>query len=463
MTGVPPTDSSAPKPFLSIYEAVMIIAGLVIGGGIFAFPPLVAGIAGSVEWMFAAWVLGAILTLIGALCYAELATSFPNAGGDYHFLTRAYGKNLSFFFGWARMVVIIAGSIALLAFVFGNYMTQVFPLGTNSPAIYAALTVIVLTAINVSGLRGSARIQTILTLLLIAGLLSVALAGIVAPGQGAAPQDSGSGGGVASLGMALIFVLFTYGGWNEAAYVSAEVKGGPRSILRVLVIAIMAITAIYLVFVWALLNGLGFETLKASDAVAADLAGRAFGVIGEKIVGGFVALAALTSVNATMIVGARNNYSVARDWPILGFMHRWNDNRNAPVIAFLVQGSIALLLVLFAAFEQNGVRAMVEFTAPVFWFFLMLTGIALFVLRYKYPYMPRPFKAPLYPVLPLIFVVTCAYLFYSSISYAHSQNAVQVSLYVMAAGFVAWLIARIGGRRKHLARLGMVKAKKPFM
>lgn len=463
MTGVPPTDPSTPKPALSVYEAVFIIAGLVIGGGIFAFPPLVAGITGSVEWMFAAWVVGAGLTLIGALCYAELAATFPNAGGDYHFLTRAYGRNVSFFFGWARMVVIITGSIALLAFVFGDYMARVLPLGSNTSAIYAALTVIALTAINISGLRGSAHTQTVLTLLLVAGLLSVVLAGIVAPATVTSEPPASGDGGLAVLGTALIFVLFTYGGWNEAAYVSAEVKGGSRSILRVLVIAIMAITAIYLVFVWSLLNGLGFENLKASQAVAADVARRAFGPAGEKIVGAFVALAALTSINATMIVGARNNYAIARDWPIIGFMHHWNNARNAPVIAFLVQGAIALLLVLFAAFEQSGVRTMVEFTAPVFWFFFMLAGMALFVLRYKYPYIRRPFKVPLYPVLPLIFVCTCAYLLYSSISYALSRNAVQVSLYVMAAGFVAWIIARVGGRRKHLAKLGMVKAKRPFL
>lgn len=463
MTGVPPPSHPAPKPFLSVFDAVIIIGGLVIGGGIFAFPPLVAAMTGSVEWMFAAWLLGAALTLIGALCYAELAAAFPNAGGDYHFLTRAYGRNVSFFFGWARMTVIITGSIALLAFVFGDYMSRVLPLGPYSPAIYAGLTVIVLTAINISGLRESARTQTLLTLLLVAGLLAVILAGLVAPSTPVTTSGSGIGGIPAGLGAALIFVLFTYGGWNEAAYVSAEVKGGSRSILRVLVIAIAAITTIYIFFVWALVNGLGFENLRASQAVAADVARQAFGMTGEKIIGAFVALAALTSINATILVGARGNYSIADDWPIVGFMHRWNNARNAPVTALLVQGGIALLLVLFAAFEQGGVRTMVEFTAPVFWFFFLLNGVALFVLRFKYPYMPRPFKVPLYPVLPLVFICTCAYLFYSSISYARSQNAVQVALYVMAAGLVAWFIARLGEQKKNRAGPGLMKAKKPFI
>lgn len=431
---------------LSTFNAVLIMLGIVIGGGIFAFPPLVADLTGSVEWMFAAWLLGAALTLIGALCYAELAAAFPNTGGDYHFLTLAYGRNVSFFFGWARMMVIITGSIALLSFVFGDYMSRVYSLGPNSPAIYAALTVIVLTAINIGGLRESARTQGLLTLLLLAGMLCVLLAGILAPSAAAAPSVERAK--QLNLGTALLFVLFAFGGWNEAAYVSAEVKGGARSILRVLVIAITIITAIYLAFIWALLNNLGFAGLAGSEAVAADVARRAFGVTGEKIVGALVAVAALTSINATMIVGARANYSVAGDWPIVGFMNRWNGKRNAPVAAYLVQGTIALLLILLAAFEQDGVRTMVEFTSPIFWFFFLLTGIALFVLRRKYPARPRPFKVPFYPVLPLIFIGTCAYLLYRSLIYAESQNAIQVAWYVMGAGLGAWMLARLGNGRR---------------
>lgn len=420
--------------------------GIIIGGGIFAFPPLVADLTGSVELMFAAWLLGAVLTLIGALCYAELASTFPDAGGDYHFLTLAYGKNVSFFFGWSRMMVIITGSIALLAFVFGDYMSRVFSLGWNSAAIYAALTVITLTAVNIAGLRESARAQSILTWLLLAGLLCMLLAGISGPSaRDPAPLTAGN---PLNLGSALLFVLFAFGGWNEAAYVSAEVKGGSRSILRVLIIAIAIITAIYLAFIWALLNGLGFTGLAESEAVAADLSKRAFGPVGEKIVGALVAIAALTSINASMIVGARSNYSVARDWPIMGFMNRWDDNRNAPVMAYLIQGAIALLLVLFAAVEQDSVRTLVEFTAPIFWFFFLLTGIALFVLRHKYPRTARPFSVPLYPVLPLIFIGTCAYLLYRSIIYAQSQSAIQVALYLMAAGVIAWIAAGYGGMHR---------------
>lgn len=435
--------ADAPKPVLSVFDGVMIIVGIIIGGGIFTFPPMVAGMTGSLEWMYGAWVLGAVLALVGALCYAELATAFPNAGGDYHFLTRAYGKDLSFFFAWARVLVITTGSIALLAFVFGDYMSRVLSLGSQSSTIYAVLIVVALTAVNIAGLKESARTQNLLSLLLVLGMLMVVSAGLLSPTTSAAPPPAPAPGVPALFGTALLFVLFTFGGWNEAAYISAEVKGGSKSIVKVLVLALLAVTAIYLLFVTALYLGLGFDGLKSSKAVAADVAKNAFGTFGEKAIGAIVALAALTSINATMIVAARTNYSLGNDWPLFGFMSRWNGRRDAPVAAYLVTGAISLALVLLAAANKSGVQFMVDFTAPVFWFFFLLTGLALFVLRFKAPHVARPFKVPGYPILPLVFICTCGFLLYRSLLFTLQNQAVQAALYVMAAGVVAWIIARM--------------------
>jgi len=436
----------APRRVLSVFDGVMIIVGIIIGGGIFTFPPLVAGMTGSVQWMFGAWLTGAALALVGALCYAELATTFPNAGGDYHFLTRAYGKDLSFFFAWARVLVITTGSIALLAFVFGDYMSRVLSLGTQSPVIYAALVVVALTAVNIAGLKESARTQNLLSVLLLLGMLLVVIAGFGAPASGAPPAPPPSDSVPALFGTALLFVLFTFGGWNEAAYISAEVKGGSRAIVKVLVLALAVVTLIYLLFVAALLSGLGFDGMKSSQAVAADVAQKAFGAFGEKAIGAVVALAALTSINATMIVAARTNYSLGNDWPVFGFMSRWNGRRDAPVAAYLVTGAISLALVLLAAVNKSGVKFMVDFTAPVFWFFFLLTGVALFVLRFRAPHVARPYKVPGYPILPLVFVATCGFLLYRSLLFTLENQAVQAALYVMAAGVIVWIIARLRRR-----------------
>jgi basic amino acid/polyamine antiporter, APA family len=442
------TVEGAPQPALSIFDAVMIITGIVIGGGIFALPPAIAGLTGSFDWMLIAWGAGAALTLVGALCYAEMASAFPHAGGDYHFLTRAFGRDLSFFFGWARVTVILTGSIAMLGFVCGDYLTRVLDLGTYSSAIYAALIVVALTLVNIAGLRESARTQNVLTALEVGGLLLVVLAGLMvsAPAPAAPAAAASSGGMPAMFGLALVFVLFTFGGWNEAAYISAEVKGGQRAILKVLVISILILTAIYLVFVLALVKGLGFEGLKASQAVGADVMRAAFGPLGEKLIGTMVAVAALTSINATMIVGARNNFALGQDWPLLSFMSKWHGVRNVPVIALLVQSGIALLLVAVAAVEKGGVATMVEFTAPVFWGFLVLVGIGFFVLRFRYAQVARPFKVPGYPILPIAFIATCGYLFYSSLAYAQSRNALHWAAYLMIAGLIAWLFARFAKR-----------------
>jgi amino acid transporter len=436
------TAPDAPTPTLSVFDATMITVGIVIGAGIFQTPSLVAGIAGSPTRMLLAWGLGGVLSLVGALTYAELATTYPSAGGDYTFLTRAYGKNVSFLFAWARSAVICTGSIALLGFILGDYLTRLFSLGAYSSAMYAALAVVLLTVINLIGLRGSSRMQNALTLIEISGVLMVAVAGLTL--EGAAPVAAASSSdGTGAFGLAMVFVLLTFGGWNEAAYVSAEVRGGPRAIVRALIISIGIITLAYLIFVVGVLNGLGFEQLKASKAVGIDVIERALGPLGGQLLGVIVAVAALTSMNSTMIVGARSNYSVAQDWSALRFMGQWQGERHAPIVGFIVQAAIALALIVFGALEKDGFSTMVEFTAPVFWFFFMLSGIALLVLRHRDPERARPFRVPLYPVLPLLFIATCAYLLYSSITYAQSQHASYVALIVMISGAAVLLGLRL--------------------
>ena len=434
----------APAPTLSIFDATMITVGIVIGAGIFETPVLVAGIAGSPTPMLIAWVLGGALSFIGALTYAELATTYPSAGGDYTFLTRAYGKNVSFLFAWARSTVICTGSIALLGFILGDYLTRLLPLGSHSSALYAAGAVLLLTVINLVGLKGSSRMQNALAIVEIGGVIAVALAAFTL-GDSAPPAmvDEGASAGSAAFGLAMVFVLLTYGGWNEAAYVSAEVRGGPRAVLRTLMLSIAIITAVYLLFVVGVLHGLGFATLQSSRAVGVDVAERALGPVGAQVVGVLVAVSSLTSMNSTMIAGARSNYSVAHDWPALHFMGRWQGRRSTPAMGFVVQAGIALALIGFGALEKDGFTAMVEFTAPVFWLFFMLSGIALFILRRRDPAAARPFRVPLYPVLPLAFVLSCAYVLYSSVMHAQTEHATYVAFAVMLSGALVLLLLRM--------------------
>ena len=209
-------------------DAIAIIVGIVVGAGIFKTPSMVAGVTGDVGWLIVAWVLGAVVSLAGALCYAELATTYPHAGGDYHFLTRAFGRHASFLYAWARATVINTGSIALLAFVFGDYMSKVLPLGNAGGAIWAAAIVVALTAINIAGLQASAGTQKLLTLVEVAGLWRWPWrASWPLPPPRPRPPRSRRRRRSACFGLAMVFVLLTYGGWNEAAYISAELQGRP--------------------------------------------------------------------------------------------------------------------------------------------------------------------------------------------------------------------------------------------
>jgi amino acid transporter len=439
-----------PRPLLGLREAITLIVGIVVGAGIFKAPALVAGMSASPGTMFLAWVLGGAVSLAGALCYAELSTAYAHAGGDYHFLQRAYGRAVAFLFGWARYAVITTGSIALLAFVFGDYLAQVAPLPARlglptggASALYAGAAVLVLGLLNLHGLRAGSTAQTWLTLLEVGGLLAVAVAALLLPGGGApAPAESPVHG---SFGLAMVFVLLTYGGWNEAAYISAEVRDGAANMVRSLVLAVLIVTVLYLLVTWGYWRGLGMGALAASEAPAAELMGRAFGRGGEQAIALLVAVSSLTSINATMIVGARTGYAMGRDWRPLAWLARWDGRRGTPAMAMLLQCGAALLLVALGTALGGGFRAMVEFTAPVFWLFFLLSGISLFVLRRREPDRARPYRVPLFPLLPLLFCASCAWMLWSSLNYVSSQslgglNAAWIGVAVLCAGLLLLLL-----------------------
>jgi amino acid transporter len=204
------------------------------------------------------------------------------------------------------------------------------------------------------------------------------------------------------------------------------------------------VTVLYVLVNLAYLKGLGSGAMARSDAVAADLLKSVWGTTGEKVISIMIAIAALTSVNGSMIVGARSNYALGRDWPVLGFLGRWDETSGSPRTAMLFQGGIALALVAFGAFQNAGFKGLVEYSLPVFWGFFMLVGVALFVLRSKEPNAPRPFRVPGYPVVPAIFVLVCGYLLYSSLVYHRTHALTGVA--VLAVGAIVMLFGRGSAR-----------------
>lgn len=431
------TDKNSPKPILRMVDAVVIIVGIVVGAGIFRTPSLVAANTGTWELFLSVWLLGGLISLIGALCYAELTTTFPNTGGDYHFLMQAFGKRFAFLFAWARASVIQTGSIALLAYIVGDYISQLYSLGAYSPAVYAALVVTVLTFVNIVGVKFGTGTQKILLAIQFAGLFLVVIAGFFFEPSATtlAALPPGTGDKPTAVGLAMVFVLLTFGGWNEAGYISAELRAGSRKMVNVLVVSILIITVIYLLINAAFLQVLGIERMAASEAVGVDLMRATMGELGVVLIGVLVAMAALTSVNATIFTGARTNYALGRDFSLFAPLGKWNSKTSAPVNALIVQGFIALALIGLGALTRDGFQSMVDFTAPVFWFFFLAIGVSLFVLRKKKPRTPRPFKVPLYPLTPIIFCGSCGYLLYSSLAYTGIGALVGVAVLLLGMVF----------------------------
>ena len=435
----PERSGGRPLPIFSVFNAIAIIVGIVVGIGIFRLPPLVAQNASSAWEFLLFWIAGGIVSILGALCYAELAAANPDAGGEYHFLHRAFGPSLGFLFSWGRMTVIQTGSIALAAFILGDYASLLLDLGPYSSAIYAGITVCMLTTLNVWGTHPSKHTQNVLTGAIILLLMAVAVLSFLKDSTSAPLLASGNPTSTSgSAGMAMIFVLLTYGGWNEAAYLSAELKDVRQNMVRVLVLGLSLITVLYLLINIAYLNVLGFETLRQAETVGADLTEYLVGSGGAIFMAIIVILTASSTANATIITGARTNYALGRDFQFIGILGRWSKRNNTPTNALLVQGAIALLLVIFGAFTKESITTMVDYTAPVFWFFLMLTGIALFVFRRRYPESSRPFKVPFYPVIPALFVATTMFMLYSSLTFTGIGALFGVGILLVGVPVLIW-------------------------
>jgi APA family basic amino acid/polyamine antiporter len=435
---------AAPRPLLSVPDGIVLLCGMVIGVGIFKAPSVVAGATSSAAEFLGAWLLGGLVSLCGALVYAELAARHPETGGEYAYLSRGLGRGVAFVFAWSRITVIQTGAIALVAFVFGDYASELLRLGGNSSAIYAALGVIALTALNVAGTLQSKTLQKILQTLLFVGLIVIGIAGLA---SGAVPKPAAAGGGGA-FGLAMIFVLLTYGGWNEAAYLAGEVREARRNMTRILVWGIVVITLLYLFVNIGYLAALGRDGMRASKVVAADVIRVAIGERGAVLLALIVCVAALTTMNAAIFTGARTTWALGRDFALFARLGRWRDAGSTPANALLLQGVIALVLVFASASTPDGFSAMVAYTSPVFWTFFLLTAVTLFVFRLRGGAAPA-FRVPLYPLIPLAFCAACLFMLYSAIDYVRNPvfgpkfgDMVLGGLVVMLAGIPLYFLVR---------------------
>ncbi len=414
--------SAVPQKALSLFDSTCIIVGIIIGAGIYETTPVVAACMGGWGGTMAVWAAGGLLALCGALCYAELASAYPSQGGDYVYLSRAYGPWAGFLFGWSQLAIIRPGDIALMAFVFARYASTLYAPFPDIGPFYAAGAVVALTAINILGVRESKWTQDALTVVKVVGLLFIVAVGFWAPGAGELSGASGFSGD--GLKLAMILVLFTYGGWNEMAYVAAEIRNPKRNIVRSLVLGTVAVAALYLLANAAFLHALGYEAVAASEAVAVDAVATVLPQSAARVISVIICISALGAVNGQIFTGARISYAMGSGHKLFRMLGRWNPQLGTPVGALVLQGTLSLGIVLVAGSFIDTIL----YYAPAVWLFFLASGIALFRLRRRDA--ARPFRVPLHPVIPVVFCAACVFMLYSSVSYAFAEKP--VGLFVLA-------------------------------
>ena len=418
---------------LSLFDCVCIIVGVIIGSGIYRTTPLITSAAGSSSAAICIWLLGGLIVLNGALCYAELVTSHPRRGGDYAFLNMAYGRWFGFLFAWTEFWIIRPANVGAMAFVYGEYAQQLVPVSGfpqfPGAGIHAAIAIAALTVVNLFGIRSGTRTQNLLTTLKVLGLSLLLSSLFFAPA--AEPTSAESELSFGGFQLAIILVLFTYGGWNDVSYVAAEVRDPRRNLPRALIIGTVLVISIYLLVNLAMLWVLGYEGVSQSTAVAADLMTRSFGPWGGDAISFLICVSCLGAISAMIFTGSRIYHALGMDHAVVGWLGRWSA-RGVPIQSVVSQGLVMLLMVIALGRDGSGFERLAVFAAPFFWLFFTMVSISIFVFRYQRsgeassvdapsnepPSNSLPvFQAPLYPIGPILFVASCLFMLYSSASY----------------------------------------------
>jgi basic amino acid/polyamine antiporter, APA family len=426
---------------LGLWDAVSIVVGIIIGVGIFETPALVFKEIQDSWTVIGLWAVCGLVTLIGALCFAELAAAYPRSGGEYVYLTRAFGPLTGFLFAWAQLTVIRSGSIAVVSYIFGFHAAALLGLDTNGSSVFilAGLSVVALTLVNLLGVRFGTGTQNVLTIAKVLGLGAIIVGGF-AWGEATSDVTPTMSYSASTIAGALILILWTYSGWNEAAYIVSEAKNRTRNIPLALIVGSLAVTTIYILINVAYL--LGLESSQLQDKrCAALLVDRFWPGYGSRAMDVLIVVSSLGAINGSVFTTARIYWAFGTDHRLFGALSYWSKRWKTPVRALVVQGVICLGFIVgvwIAEGNRDSFEAAVNLTAAVFWMFFCLTGIALIVLRFKDPDTPRPFRVPGYPVVPIVFCAWCAYMVVGTILY--DPRASMIGVGILLAGLPLYFL-----------------------
>ena len=410
------------------------------------------------------WVAAGLIVLVGAACFIELTTRFPDdAGGDYAYLKRAYGQPIAFMFAWSAFWIVRPSNIGIMATLFGIHFAQIIatiPLvdqlsGTTVQLLSSILAILALTAGNILGIQNGKLAQNILTFAKVAGIGLIILLAFMHPVRDAvAPVEPTWE--IKSLWLALVFVMFSFGGWNDMAMIANEIRNPEKNLWRCLIFGVGIVTLVYVLFNVALAVGLGQASMAASKSPAITLVATALGGEGffaeraSELVAALICISCLGAVNGMIITSPRIYYAVGRDYPALKFLSSWNDQRSCPWQALLLQAIVTISLILFCiTYRLKAIEifdVLLVASAPYFWTFLGATVLTLLVFRGRDKKKGTHFRLPLFPFEPIFFAIVCAGLTYNAIEYLIFQGFQMIALAIggmMIVGVVLSLLLSV--------------------
>ena len=385
----------------------MVNVGSMIGSGIFLVPAMIALYVQS-SWMVTfVWILGGVVSLLGALSVAELGAMYPKAGGLYVYLREAYGPLWGFLYGWTAFAVIMTAAISAVAVGFATYLGYFIPLSDVGIKIVAITSIAILTAVNCLGVKLGALVQNSFTFVKIGLLAALVMGGIVAGDESASLMGTTLplAGMIGPFGLALVAVLWSYDGWIEITFVAGEVKNPQRNIPRALILSTVLVIFVYVVVNLTYMWVLPFDTISNSTMVAADAAIAIIGPRGAMVAVIGVMIAMIGSNNGFILTGARIYYAMARQNSFITLMANVNPRFHTPIPSLVGQGIWAGVLVLTGTFDQ-----LITYVIFASWIFYAMAAGAVLVLRKKSPELPRPYKTWGYPFTPIVFVLFSFYL-----------------------------------------------------
>ncbi len=389
---------------LTLYGLIMVAIGSCIGSGIFVTPSQIAELIPSSGLILLVWAIGGLIALTGALTFGELGALFPQAGGIYVFLREAYGGWLGFLYGWAYLIIITSGSIAVLSLAFSYYLSSIIPMSDTGMMITSITAIVVVTILNVLRAKFGEIFSNIFTGLKIVGILIIILVGFLFGDTEHSFKTisftTSSGKGISAFGVALTGVLFSYGGWQHASYLAGETKNPTRNVPVAMITGAFVVTVIYLLVNTGYMLLLPVEDIVSSQKVAADAVSTVL-PFGGKLVAGIIAICTFGTMGIYTLSTPRIYYAMASDGLFFKSIAKVHPKFKTPFYAIILQSIWAVLLLLFWGTVEN----LITYTVSVEWIFFVLAAAGIFIFRKKMRDAERPYKTFGYPVTPLIFIV----------------------------------------------------------